>query len=170
MQASPGVEVQAQHAAADHGDPGHVPQPAREASDLREWWWRVPASRRVHMATLPTHKHCAPIGLSNPSLQITLLGKNFFAMMEKQSNRGSEMESNPRDLTQLLCGRAGLTLCYHRCRAHLAVMKRCPDAFPGSTVKPSWTPMSQRALVFPPWAPSTALPCYHCVFFKSPTS
>ena len=47
MQASPGMEVQAQHTAADCGDPGHVPQPGRQASGLREWCWRVPAALQV---------------------------------------------------------------------------------------------------------------------------
>lgn len=47
MQASPGVEVQAQSTAADHGDPGHVPQPGRQASDSHEWWQVVPAASQV---------------------------------------------------------------------------------------------------------------------------
>lgn len=34
VQASPGVEMQAKRAAADHRGPSHVPQPGRQADEL----------------------------------------------------------------------------------------------------------------------------------------
>lgn len=74
VQASPRVEVQAQHAAADHRHPGHVPQPGRRGGDSHEWGGGCPPGLRT--ATSRPAQPWARVPLCHPCESSALLGKN----------------------------------------------------------------------------------------------